>query len=157
MSARLEYDRRYLALTPLDYQNGNRMNADVGLGDAKWLDVKVEACDGSTSWERVDPCFSDLELHDLVRWLYALGSGDSGDASFEGMEPSLKFKAIWGVGRVRLNAIFDLELRPDAGPSRNAKDPTVVSFDVPRSAMEQFAGSLAADLIRFPEPQNRGR
>ncbi len=157
MTARLEPENRYLILTPLDYQNGNPINAEVGVGDAKWLDIRVEASDGSRSWVRVEPCFSDIELHDLVRWLRALGSGDSGDASFEGIEPSLQFKAIWGVGRVRLNALFNLELHPDDRHHYDGGDPKVVSLDVPRSAMQAFADELESDLSRFPEPRDRGR
>jgi hypothetical protein len=151
VTARLEYERRYLALTPLDYENGDPIQADVGVGDAKWLDAKVEASDGSTSWVRVNPCFSDSELHDLVRWLRALGSGDSGDASFQGVEPSLLFKAIWGVGRVRLSAMFNLELHPDGRHNYDENDPKVVTFDVPRSVMDRFADSIESDLSRFPD------
>ena len=109
------------------------------------------------SWVRVEACFSDGELHDFVRWLRGLGSGDSGDASFAGIEPGLQFRAIWGVGRVRLNALFNLELHPDERHHYDEKDPKVLSFDVPRSAIQAFADALEDELTKFPEPRDRGR
>jgi len=153
VTARLEYENRYLALTAVGYQFDDPVRADVGMGDAKWLDVKVAASDGSTTWERIEACFSDGELHDLVGWLRALGSGDSGDASFEAVEPSLQFKAIWGAGYVRLNALFNLELHPDGRHHYDMTDPKVLSFELPRSAVERFANALENDLSRFPKPR----
>ena len=154
MTSRLERGGRLIALTPIGYQFGDPVRADVGTGNSKWLNIRVEASDGSRSWERVDACFSDWEMFGLVRWLRGVGSSQYGEATFEGLEPSLQFNAVWSDGLIHLSSEFRLEMHPDWSREARPLDVTVVRFlELTRSDLDRFADEIAADLRRFPEPR----
>jgi len=153
VAAKLVYGDRSLSLTPLDYEFADKTKSLVGVGEAHWLSIKVQAADGAERWERIDPCFSDVELHGLVRWLRSLESGNSGRSTFEGIEPSLQFSAQWMSDQVQFEARFCLELHPSGLEGSGTSDQKVIWMELPRTAIEEFADCLADELRPFPDPR----
>ena len=154
MTATLQSGSHRVAITLLDYQFGDRSRASAGVGDASWLDVKVEADDGATSWQRVDACFSDLELYELVDFLRVSGAGDPLQERFEGIEPSLQFVARSDPKGLRLDVLFNQELHPDGRHYYDEADPKVLTFNLSPSDVGHFANELATDLRVFPDPRD---
>jgi len=153
VTAALQSGSNRVAITLLDYQFGDRSRASVGVGEASWLDVKVEANDGAKSWRRVDACFSDLDLYELVDFLRVSGAGNPPQERFEGIEPSLHFVARPESNGLRLDVLFNQELHPGGRHYYDEADPKVLTFELSPSDFRRFAEDLATDLRAFPDPR----
>jgi len=156
MTAILQGKDRRLSLRILGYQFGDKAMANVGIDDDSWLLVEVEAQEGDLTWKRIDACLTVAEAYALARWLRGIG-GSSGEATFEGIEPSLQFRAIWARDRAHLDVLFSLELHPDDAPHRHGvADPKVLRFlDLEPGMLATFATELDRELVQYPEPTPR--
>ena len=150
MATLVDRERR-LSIEPIGYQfpradGGPSSRSYVGSCAAKWLRVRVDASDGTRSWTRIEPCFSDYELHDLSTW-FAAAAGGATVPRFAPIEPCLEFEVAQGRDRVMLASVFDLELHPEIPPPYGA--PYRVTFSVEHARLREFSAAIANELLKY--------
>lgn len=124
--------------------------------DSNWLKVSVRVRHPRGDWSRVDPCLLTDEAARLATWLEDVSARREVAAECDFLEPNLHFELLGGPDDVRVVRVhLRLELRPPwAHGGDDAED---VYVDVPAhpDQLVEAAGSLRADLARYPRRGER--
>ncbi len=122
--------------------------------DSNWLLVALRVVSPQGNWEVVDPCLTTWEAKHLVAWLVNAAARDPGATPVTFTEPNLTITARSKANvplRVKLQACFQLELRPPWAKSAAGSGDLCVDLDVERGELARAAASLLGDLVRYPQ------
>lgn len=116
--------------------------------DANWLQVRIRARSGSSSWTASSACLLSWELVRLRDWLSALTTGVGATISFIENELAFRFDRESG----KLVVVLDYALHPNESSYRYGVDTEcLLELDWNERRRQEILTSLDALISRFPE------